>query len=170
MRGIVSGIVFLSLMAGSQRAAADEDIERTRAKLQAIRKQLEELRQQEQTLRKQLAKQEAGKRNAGYIKAEVKGILRYEGVYYSPAVGGPDGNLIKSWTITIEDTKWVLDFGDKKAFLALAKANEGKMVVVTGRVGTRKEFLPPAKNPLKYEPPPPTPTGLSVATFKVAEK
>ena len=101
----------------------------------------------------------------------MKGILRYEGVYYSPAVGGPDGNLIKSWTITVEDTKWVLDFGDKKAFLALAKANEGKTVVVTGTVGTRKALVGlDLKNPFKYEPPPPTPTGLSVATFKVAEK
>jgi hypothetical protein len=169
MRGILSGIVFLSLFAGSQQAAADKDIEQTRAKLQAVQKQLEELRQQEQILLKQLAAQEAAKRSEGYIKAEVKGVLRYEGVYFHPFAGGPDGHLIKSWTITVEDTKWVLYFGDNKAFLDLAKSNEGKTVVVTGTVGTRKAFIPP-KNPFKYEPPPPSPTGLSVATFKATAK
>jgi hypothetical protein len=169
MRAILSGIVFLWLFADSQRAAEDEGLESARAKLQAVRKQLEELRQEEQTLLKQLAAQEAAKRSEGYIKAEVKGVLRYEGVYFHPFAGGPDGHLIKSWTITVEDTKWVLYFRDNKAFLDLAKSNEGKRVVVTGTVGTRKAFIPP-KNPFKYEPPPPTPTGLSVATFEATAK
>jgi hypothetical protein len=169
MRGILSGIAFLSLFAGSQRAAADEGVEQTKAKLQAVQKQLEELRQQEQTLLKQLAAQEAAKRNKGYIKAEVKGVLRYEGVYF-PYAGDPDGHLIKSWTITVEDTKWVLHFGDNRAFLDLAKANEGKTVVLTGTVGTRVLFRPPALNTFRSDPPPPPPTGLSVATFKAAAK
>jgi len=169
MRGILSGIACLSLLAGSQLAAADEGVEQTKAKLQAVQKQLEELRQQEQALLKQLAAEEAAKRNKGYIKAEVKGVLRYEGVYF-PYAAGPDGHLIKSWTITVEDTKWVLDFGDNKAFLDLAKANEGKTVVLTGTVGTRKAFVPPPKNAFMNEPPPPTPTGLSVATFKATAK
>jgi len=47
----------------------------------------------------------------------------------------------------------------------------GSCQVVTGTLGTRKAFVGlDLKNPFKYEPPPPTPTGLSVATFKVAEK
>jgi hypothetical protein len=168
MRGILSGIVCLSLFGGLQPAAPDEDVEQTKAKLQAVQKQLEDLRHQEQALLQQLATQKAAKRNESYIKAEAKGILRYEGAYF-PFSGGPDGHLIKSWTITVEDTKWVLHFGDNKAFLDLAKANEGKTVVVTGRVGTRVAF-PPAKNPFKYDPPPPAPTGLSVATFKATAK
>src|SRR5262249_34462593 len=65
-------------------AAADEDVEQTKAKLQAVRKQLEELRQQEQALLKQLeqATREAAQRKEPYIKAKVKGILRHEGVYF----------------------------------------------------------------------------------------
>ncbi len=169
MRGIFSGIACLSLLAGSQLATADEGVEQTKAKLQAVQKQLGELRQQEQALLKQLAAEEAAKRNKGYIKAEAKGVLRYEDVYF-PYAAGPDGHLIKSWTITVEDTKWVLDFGDNKVFLDRAKANEGKTVVVTGRLATRVPFIPPAKNPFRNEPPPPTPTGLSVATFKATAK
>jgi 16S rRNA G966 N2-methylase RsmD len=170
MRGILSGIAFLSLFAGSRRAAADEGVEQTKAKLQAVQKQLEELGQQEQALLRQLAAQEPTKRSDGYIKAEVKGVLRHEGVYFPPPFSNPDGQVVKSWTITVEDTKWVLHFGDNRAFLDLAKANEGKTVVVTGTVGTRVLFRPPALNTFKSDPPPPPPTGLSVATFKAAAK
>jgi hypothetical protein len=170
MRGILSGIVCLSLFGGSQRAAADENVEQTKAKLQAVQKRLEDLRHQEQALLKQLATQEAAQRNKAYIKAEVKGVLRYEGVYFPRPFSTPYGQVVKSWTITVEDTRWVLDFGDNKAFLGLAKANEGKTVVVTGTVGTRVAFPPPAKSTFKYDPPPPAPTGLSVATFKATVK
>jgi hypothetical protein len=168
MRGIFSGIACLSLLATAPLAAADEGVEQTKAQLRAVQKQLQELRQQEQALLKQLAAPEAARRNTGYITAEVKGVLRYEGVYF-PHAGGPDGQFIKSWTITVEDTKWVLDFGDNTVFLDRAKANEGKTVVLTGTVGTGK-VLVPSKNPFMNEPPPPAPSGLSVATFKATAK
>jgi hypothetical protein len=175
MRGILSGLVCLSLFAGLQgAAAADEDVEQTKAKLQAVRKQLEELRQQEQALLKQLerAAQEAAKRNEAYIKAEVKGILKHEDVYFPSRFSTPGGQVVKSWTITVEDTKWVLHFGDNKELLELAKANERKTVVVTGTVGTRG-FPPPSawnRSTFKNEFPPPQPTGLSVATLKATAK
>jgi hypothetical protein len=118
---------FFWLKAGGA-AAADEDVEQTKAKLQAVRKQLEELRQQEQALLKQLeqATREAAQRKEPYIKAKVKGILRHEGVYFPSLLSTPGGQVVQSWTITVEDTKWGLHFGDKKAFLELAKANEGE--------------------------------------------
>jgi hypothetical protein len=178
MRGILSGLVCLSLFAGLQgAAAADEDVEQTKAKLQAVRKQLEELRQQEQALLKHLerAAQEAAKRNEAYIKAEVKGTLRYHDVFFPNPLASssqPKWQAVKSWTITVEDTKWVLHFGDNKKLLELAKANEGKTVVVTGTVGTRG-FPPPSawnRSTFKNELPPPQPTGLSVATLKATAK
>jgi hypothetical protein len=172
MRGILSGIVCFSLFAGLQgAAAADEDVEQTKAKLQAVQKQFEELRQQEQALLRRLeqAKKEAAKRNESYIKAEVKGILRQEGVYFPPPFSTPNGQVVKSWTITVEDTKWLLHFGDKE-LLELAKANEGKTVVVTGTVVTRVFLSPPRGNTFNNEPPLPQPTGLSVATLKATAK
>jgi hypothetical protein len=96
--GILSGIVCLSLLAGPQgAAAADEAVEQTKAKLQAVRKQLEELRQQEQALLKQLeqATREAAQRKESYIKAEVKGILRHEGVYFPSLPSTPGGQVVQ---------------------------------------------------------------------------
>jgi hypothetical protein len=170
MQSILSSIVCLSLLGGWQRAPADENVEQTKAKLQVVRQQLEDLRRQEQAFVKQLAKAQAAQRNDSYIKAEVKGILRYEGVYYPPPFSSPEGQVVKSWTITVEDTKWILHFGDNQAFLDRAKTNEGKRVVVTGRVGTRVAFVPPANGRFQYAPLPPAPTGLNVATLEAATK
>jgi hypothetical protein len=177
MQSVFSIIACLALLAGPPGApAADDDVEQAKAKLQAVRKQLEELRLREQALLRELeqAEQEAARRKEAYIKAEVKGILRYHDVFFPNLLAPssqPNWQAVKSWTITVEDTTLVLDFGDNKTFLELAKANEGKMVVVTGTVKTREFFRPPARlDTFKADPPPPQPTGLSVATFKATAK
>src|SRR4051812_4434802 len=98
MRRIISSVFVccLSLFAcwppgPALRAEEDEGVAKARAKLEAVRKQLEELRQKEQALAEHLekARREAAKRSEarGYIKAEVKGVLRHEMVFYPAPVG-----------------------------------------------------------------------------------
>ncbi len=161
MRRILSGIVCLSIFAVGR--AEVEAVEQPDAKPETAQ-------QPDQVLtRQQQAKQEPGERKDGYIKAEVKGVLKYEDVFF-PSFTNSGWQAAKCWTITVEDTKWVLNFGDNKTLLELAKTNEGKTVVVTGTVGTRIFFRPPALNTFKYEPPVPTPPGLSVTTLKAVAK
>jgi hypothetical protein len=160
MQRLWFSMVCFSLCAGFQQPAlAGEAVEETKAKLQNIRKQLEDLRQQEQTLLKQLekAKKEAAKREESYVKAEVKGTLRHEVLFAGLA-------RWEGWTITAGEFKWELDFGKDKKFQALAKANDGKTVVVMGTVEIRPASLPAYQTSLGRT------TVLKVATFKATAK
>ena len=160
MQRLLLCVFCLSLCTGFQQPAkAGEGPEKTKAKLQAVRKQLEDLRQQEQTLRKQLDEttKEAAKREESYVKAEVKGTLRHEVLFAGLA-------RWEGWTITAGEFKWELDFGKDREFQALAKANDGKTVVVTGAVEIRPASLPAYQTSLGRT------TVLTVATFKAATK
>ncbi len=144
MLNLISGFVVFSLFAVHGATAGDDKLQEVKAKLEAVRKQIAELQQKEQSLLKELqrAKEAQAKRDDSYVKikneAEIRGILRYEDVYYPKPVGA-----VKSWTIEAQmqtpdgpkNSKWGVSF-DEARFLALAKANEGKMVVIAGTVGT----------------------------------
>ena len=100
---------------------------------------------------------EAAKREESYVKAEVKGTLHHEVLFAGLA-------RWEGWTITAGEFKWELDFGKDRQFQALAKANDGKTVVVTGAVEIRPASLPAYQTSLGRT------TVLTVATFKAATK
>jgi len=100
---------------------------------------------------------EAAKREESYVKAEVKGTLHHEVLFAGLA-------RWEGWTITAGEFKWELDFGKDREFQALAKANDGKTVVVTGAVEIRPASLPAYQTSFGRT------TVLTVATFKAATK
>jgi len=74
---------------------------------------------------------EEGPRDAKeYIRVEIKGRLQ-SGVV---AIGGETTGT----TITASGATWELDLGDSKKLRALAEENNGKTVVVTGKLTVRR--------------------------------
>jgi hypothetical protein len=116
MRKVLWSVAGLILFAGPQ--GADDSPDQIKAKLTEVRKRLDELRKQEKALVKELeqAAKKAAERDRGYIKAEVKGTLRYEPVDYPAPTG-----RVKCWTITAEDVKWALGLPEDKAMLERTK-------------------------------------------------
>jgi hypothetical protein len=141
MLSVVSSIACFVLFAGWQPTVrAADSAEQIEAKLKTVRKQLKELRRKEKALLDQLEQEKAkvAKARDGYVRVEVKGLLRDQ-VLNLPASVNPR----RAWTITFGRTTWYLDFQDKKEFLKIARANEGKTVVVTGTLVEQWFRAPP---------------------------
>jgi hypothetical protein len=87
----------------------------------------------------------------------VNGTLRHEVLFAGLARW--DG-----WTITAGEFKWELDCGKDRDFQSMAKANDGKTVLVTGIVEIRPASLPAYQTSLGRT------TVVNVATFKPMAK
>jgi hypothetical protein len=146
----------LSLSPGLREATtADEKVEQRKARLQAVRQKIADLQQQEQVLRRQLGQTEEkpAEMQEEYIKLEVRGILSQE--HFGRGVGGA-----KFWLVSAAGSRWSLDFGKNKDFLALAKLQMDRAVIVTGQLliqNTPRAFS--GREPV-----------LVVGTFKAAGK
>jgi hypothetical protein len=113
----------LSLAQPAPAAAQEPDAE-TKAKLEALKKQVESLQkkidalhEQEKTILKEVEKRAEEKDYFTKLQADIKGRLQ---------------KTKNGWAVAVKGTLWHLDLGDKKEWIELAKKLEGKTVMVTG--------------------------------------
>jgi hypothetical protein len=128
----VTGLCFLLVLclAWLAPAAAQQPDAETKAKLDALKKQvgalekkIESLQQQEKALLREMERRAEEKDYYSKMQADIKGRLQRSTGYRTAKAG---------WTVTAAGTTWQLDFGDKKDWLDLAGKLDGKTVLVTG--------------------------------------
>ena len=147
---VILGLALALVLSATGRAAdnpppSEDEIE---AKLKAVRKQVEALKQQEESLQKQLA--EAKTRPVGGIKAEVRGILRWDDKH---------GHYILTRDADSRETRVWLRYTEDKVTVRKLDGLLGTEVIATG--------------PLKQLPPNVTtsvpPGGIYLEGFSVEE-
>jgi hypothetical protein len=132
MRWILATTSFcfvVALAVGGSGTASGQTLDpETKAKLEAIKKQVDslqkkvdDLRAQEQKLLLDAKKKAEEKEYYNKVFVDIKGRLSRETL-----VGK------EVWAVSTSNMKWYLDLGGKKEWNDLAKQHEGKTVMVTG--------------------------------------
>jgi hypothetical protein len=126
-------VLVILTMGGSGAVSAQVPDAQTKAKLDAIKKQLADLqkkidalREQEQKLLLEAKNRAEEKDYYSKITVDIKGRLSKTTDY------GGYGAAKETWVVTAKSMTWQLDFAGKKEWLDLAKQLDGKTVLITG--------------------------------------